>query len=71
MEYKTKFLSVDSTCLLPLKEAARQIGIQPKTLYSWVHTRKIQFVKAGRLVRFDQRDINAWIENQKVSPIEY
>lgn len=57
--------------LIDIQEAASRLGISVKTLYAWVHLRKVPYVKVGRLVRFDARDINTWIEKQKVPEMEY
>ena len=58
-------------CLLNIAEVSEQLGVSIKTVYSWVHTRRIPFVKVGRLVKFDPQDINAWIQKRKVLILEY
>ena len=51
--------------LLNINELAEYIGVRKNTLYTFVCQRRIPFVKCGRLVKFDMRDIDKWIENHK------
>jgi len=57
--------------LLTVREAATYLGTTPKTLYSMVWRKQIAFVKIGRSVRFDIRDLEAIIEQSKVKPREF
>ena len=52
--------------LLNVKDAARFLGTTPKTLYSMAWRRDIAFVKIGRSLRFDVRDLEQMIEKAKV-----
>jgi len=52
--------------LLTVKETAKQLGIATQTLYDWVNKRKIRFVKLGGALRFDQLDVNDFIQAHKV-----
>ena len=55
----------DSRRLLSIVQLSQQLGISVKTLYGWVYLRQIPYVKMGRLVKFDARDIEKWIETKK------
>ena len=55
------------TKLLNINELAEYLGIKISTVYSWVNQRKIPYIKVGRLVKFDQVDIDKWIAEQKVA----
>ena len=55
----------DSRRLLSIGQLSQQLGISVKTLYGWVCLRQIPYVKMGRLVKFDPRDIAKWIETKK------
>jgi excisionase family DNA binding protein len=57
--------------LLNIKEAARFLGTTDKTLYSKIWRREIPFVKLGRSVRFDVRDLEALIERSRVKAEEF
>ncbi len=52
--------------LLTVKEASEYLGISVNTLYSWVSQKKIDYVKMGRLTKFDLRVIDKYIENNTV-----
>jgi excisionase family DNA binding protein len=56
--------------LLTVKQAARFLATTPKTLYAMVWRREIVFVKIGRSVRFDLKDLEQMIERAKVKPRE-
>lgn len=51
---------------LGIKELAEYLGITPGTAYVWVCHRKIPYLKVGRLVKFDLRKIDKWLEENSV-----
>lgn len=57
--------------LMDMTAASAHLGITKNTLYSWVSQKRVPHVKIGRLTKFIQSDIDAWIEKQKVAPFEY
>ena len=54
--------------LLTMDEAAKYLGISTLTLYGWVSARKLGYVKIGRLVKFKQTQLDAWIDQHTVTP---
>lgn len=54
--------------LLTIREAAQYLAVSVSTLYGWVWQRRIPFVKIGRALRFDPRDLAAFIEANKQVP---
>ena len=54
--------------LLNIRDAARYLGTTPATLYTKIWRRQIPFVKFGRSVRFDVKDLDQLIEDAKVRP---
>ena len=53
--------------LLTIAEAAGYLGIKKKTLYGMTSQRRIPYVKIdGKLLRFDQAELDAWVEEHKV-----
>ncbi len=52
--------------LLTVKEASEYLGIKVNTLYSWVSQKKIDYVKMGRLTKFDIRVLDKYIENNTI-----
>lgn len=57
--------------LLNYREAARVLGVQVGTVYAWVSRRQIPHVRLGpRLVRFRRTELESWIEERRVAPVE-
>lgn len=57
--------STETRPLLTVREAAKFLSLSVSTLYGWVWQHRIPFVKIGRAVRFDPRDLEAFIEASK------
>ena len=55
---------------MTVTEAAEYLGTTPATLYSKACRRVIPFVKVGRSLRFDRRDLDRLIEKSKVTPLD-
>ena len=51
--------------LLTVREAARYLAVSVSTIYGWVWQRRIPFVKIGRAVRFDSRDLETFVGASK------
>jgi len=47
--------------LISVEDAARYLGVQKSTVYSWAWRRKIPSVKMGRRLLFDQEDLDRMI----------
>jgi excisionase family DNA binding protein len=56
--------------LLTTAEAAYLLGVKPQTLYLWVSLGRVPHRKIGRLVRFTESDLEAFVERQKHEPKE-
>jgi excisionase family DNA binding protein len=52
--------------LWDIRTTSAALGLSVNTLYQWVSMKKIVYVKAGRKVLFDPRDIEKWVEAHKV-----
>ena len=50
--------------LLDTTEASAFLGISRNTLYEWIIQKKIPHVKVGRLVKFKQEDLDAWLKKR-------
>jgi excisionase family DNA binding protein len=48
--------------LLTPNQVAEVLGVKLSTIYQWTHEGYIPHVKIGRLVRFDLRVIERWLE---------
>jgi excisionase family DNA binding protein len=55
--------------LMSVKEAAAYTGLSPHTIYTMVSQRRIPFIKVGRLVKFEQAMIDAWLKEHTVMPM--
>ncbi len=51
--------------LISVEDAARYLGVQKSTIYSWVWRRKSPSVKMGRRLLFDQEVLDIMIEAGK------
>lgn len=51
--------------LMNINEVAEYLDLSIHTIYSWSYRNKIPRVKIGRLVKFDKKDIDWWLEQQK------
>lgn len=52
--------------LIDIKELSDKINVSISTLYTWCSQRRIPYVKFGKLTRFDLKDINEWIDRNRV-----
>ena len=51
---------------LRIEELSKYMGTPVATLYTWTHQKKIPHLKMGRSVRFDLREIEAWLKERRV-----
>jgi excisionase family DNA binding protein len=56
--------------LLTAEEIAEQLQCSPDWLYERVRAGTFPAVRCGRLVRFDQEDVDRWVQHQKVNVAE-
>lgn len=49
-------------------EAARYLGITPRTLYRLIDSGELSAYKFGRVIRLKQSDVDAFIEGARVEP---
>lgn len=52
--------------LLTAAEAGEYLGRTEDAMRQAVHRRQIPFVKTGKLLRFDVRDLEQWINERRV-----
>jgi excisionase family DNA binding protein len=55
--------------LVDIRIVADFLDVAPDTVYTMVSSRRIPFVKVGRLLRFDLKAIDAWIAQNSVMPM--
>jgi len=56
--------------LMTVRQAAEYLSVPVPTLYTRVWQRSIPFVRLGRSIRFDRKDLDQLIEANKVQPLE-
>lgn len=57
---------VRSPNLLTIEEAADRLSVTPRNIRHQIYLRRLPIVKVGRLVRIDERDLEAFIETNRV-----
>ena len=65
-EVKGKLMENARKGLLTPAEVCAVLNVKVSTVYAWVSTAHIPYVRLGRLIRFDLKDVIAWVEKQKV-----
>ena len=50
--------------LLTIDEVSKLLQVKKSTLYSWVSTRRIPFLKINGVLRFGEKAISMWVEGQ-------
>ena len=53
---------------LSTAEAARYLGITPRTLYRFIDEGQITGYRFGRVIRLKQTDVDAFIDASKIAP---
>ena len=56
--------------LLTIDQVSDLLQVKKNTIYSWTHTGKIPFVKINGALRFKEKAISNWIDNQVEEPKE-
>ncbi len=50
------------------QEAARRLGITPRTLYRFIDVGQLPAYRLGRVFRLKQSDVDAFIERSRIAP---
>jgi excisionase family DNA binding protein len=56
-----KFLNMD--------DVSTQLCLSKSTLYSYVHTKNVPYIKLGGKLLFNQTDLDTWINSQKKNTV--
>lgn len=54
---------------LGLDDFSEYIGVPKSTLYVWVCRKKIPYLKIGKLVKFDLKEIEPWLREKRIKEI--
>lgn len=52
-----------------INELSEYISMSKNTIYSWIWLRKIPYVKMGKIVRFDLKEIDTWLQTRRIKEI--
>jgi excisionase family DNA binding protein len=55
---------------LSTQEAARRLGITPRTLYRFIDHGELPAYRFGRVIRLQATQVDAFIENSRIKPGE-
>jgi len=50
-------------------EMAEYLGITKGSLYVWTCQRRVPFLKIGKLVKFDLREIEGWLKEKRIKEL--
>lgn len=53
---------------LSTQEAARRLGVTPRTLYRFIDVGDLPAYRLGRVIRLKAEDIDAFIEASRIAP---
>lgn len=53
---------------LSSKEAARRLGITPRTLYRLIDEGKVPAYKLGRVIRLKLHEVDAFVDEVRIAP---
>ena len=54
---------------LDVREASDYLGLAESTLYTMANQRRIPFLKMGRRLKFDRKELERWIHSHSVDPV--
>ena len=61
-------MAADEISWMSTQEAARRLGITPRTLYRFVDEGALPAYKMGRVFRLKQSDVDAFMEASRIRP---
>lgn len=64
-------ISLDNLKLLSIKDLGRIFNISQATAYRIVESRKIPFYKIGGVLRFSEKDIIGYLEENRIDQIQH
>ena len=54
---------------LSIQGLSEYLGLSKGTVYVWVCQRRIPYLKIGKLVKFDMREIENWLKNKRIEEL--
>jgi len=65
---RVNFQSIEKR-FLGINDFSDYLGVPKGTLYVWVCQKKIPYLKIGKLVKFDLREIEPWLKDKRFKEI--
>ena len=65
---KVSGVNTDETEWLSTQEAARRLGITPRTLYRFIDHGELPAYRFGRVIRLKRTDVEAFIDSCRIEP---
>jgi excisionase family DNA binding protein len=57
--------------LLSIEEGAVQLGISPLTMRAWIRQRRLPFIQLGRRILLDPKDVQRFIDANRVKAVSF
>ena len=54
--------------LIDINAAAERLGVTPRFIRRLVAERRVPYLKVGKFVRFDPTELDAWLDQHRISP---
>jgi len=51
------------------QELSEYLGLTKGTLYVWVCQKRLPYLKVGKLLRFDLKEIELWLKDKRISEL--
>ena len=55
--------------LIDIDAAAERLGVTPRFIRRLVAERRVPYLKVGKFVRFDPTELDAWLDQHRISPL--
>jgi excisionase family DNA binding protein len=68
MRYRLKPMSLDDVQWMSTAEAARRLGITPRTLYRFIDEGQLPAYRFGRVIRLKKAEVDSFIDTCRIEP---
>ena len=66
--YRLNGMSIDEVHWMSTAEAARRLGITPRTLYRFIDEGQLPAYRFGRVIRLKAQEVDSFIESCRIEP---
>ena len=68
VRFRLTFMSLDDVQWMSTAEAARRLGITPRTLYRFIDEGQLPAYRFGRVIHLKRTEVDSFIENCRIEP---